>query len=318
MTPSHVDQRSVPPTARPPAPAHDEPTEGPERSREVVIDDLAARTPSRERTLPTTLSIVVSSHKGGVGKTTVCGNLGAAAGLVGLNVLVVDCDPQATLSVEAFGGEPRPGVAQLLLDQRAGRPARILDHIIDGVAPNIDLLPAAHEPWMQLKRDLVLHSGGAGLDVLLDPIRDCYDLILFDTPPELGDISRLCLTSDRTVGVLAVADQGLFSLRPLLELHAFVTRVSGHRARWLGTVFNKYVPTQTTSGLFDLLEASDEADLLRPLRTRVPLRAAVTNAQSRGLQVVLADRRADVTVSFELLLAEVLERAAGELIGVRA
>ena len=279
-------------------------------SRSEVLDLVSVGVPARTRTLPTTVTVLVAAQKGGVGKTTLVGHLAAAAGLVGLNVLAVDCDPQATLSVEGFGGEPRPGVAAAILRLLDGGRADLLDELVDGVAPNVDLAPTAHEP-MRLVRDRL--SGSASdrgeLRRVLDGLRDCYDLILIDTPPELGVISELGLAADDVVHVVAVADQGTFSLRPLLELHAFIQRADHDgRSVWLGVAFNKHASSQLNAQLIDQFSEA-ERELLRPFGTRIPLRAAIPNAQMHGLQVVLTDRRSDATVAFEELLAEILQRA---------
>ena len=48
----------------------------------------------------------VTNQKGGTGKTTTCENLGIGLAMEGKRVLLVDCDPQASLTIAL--GNPRP------------------------------------------------------------------------------------------------------------------------------------------------------------------------------------------------------------------
>src|SRR4051794_20607290 len=93
----------------------------------------------RRTSMPRT--IAVTSQKGGIGKTTTAANLALAWGTMGLDILVVDLDPQFALT-RRFGRSPAelPGTAYELLAGEGD-----LAHAVVRVAPRVDLLAGRRE-----------------------------------------------------------------------------------------------------------------------------------------------------------------------------
>lgn len=141
----------------------------------------------------------VVNQKGGTGKTTTCENLGVGLAQQGKQVLLVDTDPQASLTIAL--GHPQPDelpitlsdlLAKVLRDEAIAPGEGILHH-----PEGVDLMPANIE-LAGMEVSLVnAMSRETTLRQYLDTVRYQYDHILLDCMPSLGML---------TVNALAAAD----------------------------------------------------------------------------------------------------------------
>lgn len=132
-------------------------------------------------------TIAVAVPKGGTGKTTTTLNLGAALAERGRRVLLVDFDPQASLTV-ALGLRPDEleHTAYSAIKYFMTTFESQVELAIRPTAIGVDLLPsntllnlANEELILAAQRELVLQN-------VLEPVSARYDLILIDTLPYLG------------------------------------------------------------------------------------------------------------------------------------
>jgi len=161
--------------------------------------------------------LAVMNQKGGSGKTTSAVNLASALGEMGLRVLVIDLDPQASASVWFGVREEGRELLEVFIGERS------LEEIIQETeVAGVELVAAS--PWLVgLERAL---SGEVGIEGLLrEAIKALpdgrWDYLLMDCPPSLGllSVSALVAADEVLVPVEAstMALQGLAALMRTIE-----------------------------------------------------------------------------------------------------
>ena len=166
--------------------------------------------------------ISMCNQKGGVGKTTTTINLGAALVELGHKVLLVDFDPQGSLSV-GLGVNPHTlerSVYNLLLSREYMADEVIQPTSVEGMdilPSNIDLSAAEVQLVSEVAREQTLSR-------LLEPLRGEYDFILVDCAPSLGLLTINALTASDYV--IMPLECEFFALRGIALLTDTISKVS--------------------------------------------------------------------------------------------
>ena len=150
--------------------------------------------------------LAVVNQKGGTGKTTTCENLGVGLAQEGKKVLLVDVDPQGSLTISL--GYPRPDdldstlselMAKVMQETPLSPGEGILHHEegVDLIPANISLSGIEVSLVNAMSRETILKQ-------LMEPLKRQYDFILLDCMPSLGML---------TVNALAAADNVLIPVQ---------------------------------------------------------------------------------------------------------
>jgi chromosome partitioning protein len=185
----------------------------------------------------TTISLL--NQKGGVGKTSTCHHLAGTLAKDGQRVLVIDNDPQASLSQGFWGPETTrkigraESVAALYDDTLAPIPdALIRPTGFDGVA----IVPGSKQltPYNMLPPERWRDSE-RGIREFLDEVHDRFDLVLIDCPPNLHLCSWAALVaSDFLIVPLSPEDYGAQGIADVQEAVALVQAGPNPALRLLG------------------------------------------------------------------------------------
>lgn len=165
--------------------------------------------------------IALTNQKGGVGKTTTTINLGACLVETGRKVLLVDFDPQGSLSV-GLGINPHTlerSIYNLLLS-REFSPEEV---ITESSTPGLDILPANIDlsaAEVQLVSEVAREQT---LQRVLNKLRSQYDYILIDCAPSLGLLTINALTASDWV--IMPLELEFFALRGIALLTDTIDKV---------------------------------------------------------------------------------------------
>ena len=259
--------------------------------------------------------IAITNQKGGVGKTTTTVNLGIGLANSGYRVLLIDADPQGSLTVSLGISNPdeldvslATAMEAVINEDEFSEDAGILHHEegVDLLPSNIELSGMETGLFNIMSREYVLKD-------YVDTVRKNYDYILIDCMPSLGMM---------TINALVAADSVIIPSQPsflsakgldlLLRSISKVKRSINPNLKIDGVLLT--MVDSRTNNARDIINAlrSGIGQQIRVFETEIPHSVRAAECSLTGESIFSHDRNGKVAAAYEALVKEVesIERTA--------
>jgi chromosome partitioning protein len=248
--------------------------------------------------------ITINIQKGGCGKTTTAHELASNLTLMGKKCLAIDLDPQQNLS--RCSGAELTGYCTVYELLRGDCTA---DDSIQHTK-NYDIIPS-NKKLKYAEREFIDMGSFYYLKKAIEPVKEVYDFIIIDTPPNLGILPSMALTAADyaivPVEASASSIQGLGQLQEMIEqvkeyrynpdikvLGILLTRFSER------TIFNRVIREQ--------LEKISEN--MGTSIFKIYIRSSIVVNESQGYKQSLVEYAptSNPSIDYRVLAKEVLEK----------
>ena len=252
--------------------------------------------------------IAITNQKGGVGKTTTTVNLGVGLAKDGHRVLLIDADPQGSLTVslgikdpdsldESLATVMTASIEDMQLPPETG----IIQHEegVDLMPSNIELSGIETGLFNTMSREFVLRN-------YINTVKHNYDFILIDCMPSLGMMTINALVASDSV--IIPSQPNILSTKGLNLLLRSISKVkrSINPALRVDGILLTMVDSRTNNAkdiIFSLRQSVGQN--IRVFDTEIPHSVRAAESALAGVSIFTHDRNGKVAAAYESLTKEV-------------
>jgi len=254
-------------------------------------------------------TITISNTKGGTGKTTTALNLATELSNLDKKVLLIDLDPQGSLSKSLLGEENLSkyrGIEELLSNTKLD----ITDFIISTRLKDVYIIPS-HSGLSEISIKLLMSAGFFALKDVLKKIGSAgspngFDFILIDTQPSKNILMLNAFTCSDFV--LIPTNPGVYPLMDIVELEQSINETAGNSNPDL-KILGVLITMVQRAIVYKQLER-DLRDYFgdKVFKTTISRAAKSEESAVEGVGVSVIDSKCKLSLEYKRLTGEILER----------
>ena len=253
--------------------------------------------------------ITVSNQKGGTGKTTSCVNLGIGLASEGKRVLLIDSDPQGSLSISLGYSEPdtfENTLATLMMNNVNDEEMNFEDVIIhheegvDIIPSNIELSAIEVSLVNVMSRELILRQ-------LIEKLKASYDYIIIDCMPSLGMMTINALSCADTVLIpVQAAYLPVKGLQQLIKTIGRVKRQLNPKLHIEGILLTMVDNRTNYAKDISAMVYDAYSSSIKVFKTEIPMSVRTAETTVEGSSIYTYDPKGKVAYAYRALTKEVL------------